>query len=164
MNRNDAAKDTAQKLYGPTVQYADGKVVPGQLIDVERVLAQFKRLEVDARSAFLCIIAHDLTVAVRSVVFDAPVTQAGIDRVKWINESLHQLTSCVNPHKRWSADDEAMLIRGIIESSFEHDFDGWVGRALAVAAENAIGTEKSVKSSDAGAIYKRDPRWKNLPS
>ena len=56
MNTNDAARDTALKLYGPTVQYADGKVVPGQAIDVERVLTQFEHLEADARSAFLCII------------------------------------------------------------------------------------------------------------
>jgi hypothetical protein len=42
MNTNDAARDTAQKLYGPTVQYADGKVVPGQPVDVEHVLTQFE--------------------------------------------------------------------------------------------------------------------------
>lgn len=146
MLTNDAAKDTAKKLYGPTVQYADGKVVPGQPVDVDYVLTQFEHLEADARSAVLCDIAHDLTVAIRSLVFDAPVTEASLDRVKWINESLHRLTSCVNPRKRWSADDEAMLIRGIIESSFQHGFDGWVGRALAVAAGSTIGPEKPVKA------------------
>ena len=146
MNTNDAARDTAQKLYGPTVQYADGKVVPGQPVDVEHVLTQFEHLEADARSAFLCIIAHDLTVAIRAIVLDAPVTEAGVDRVKWINESLHRLTSCINPHKRWSAHDEAMLIRGIIKNSFEHGFDGWIGRALAVAAGNTIGANSVVKA------------------
>jgi hypothetical protein len=101
MNTNDAARDAAQKLYGPTVQYPDGKVVPGQPVDVEHILARFEHLEADARSAFLCIIAHDLTVAIRSVVFDPPVTEAGLELVKWINEALHHLTSCVNPYKRW---------------------------------------------------------------
>src|SRR6516165_3227951 len=99
MNTDDAARDTAKKLYGPTVQYPDGKVVPGQPVDVEHILTQFGHLEADARSAFLCIIAHDLTVAIRSIVLDAPVMDDALDRVKWINESLHQLTSCVNPKK-----------------------------------------------------------------
>jgi len=69
MNSNDAAKDTARKLYGPTVEYPDGRVIPGQPVNVEDVLTQFEHLDADARSAFLCIIAHDLTVAVRSIVF-----------------------------------------------------------------------------------------------
>jgi hypothetical protein len=146
MNTNDAPKDTARKLYGPTVEYADGRVVPGQPVNVERVLTQFEHLDADARSAFLCIIAHDLTVAIRSVVFDPPLTETGVERVKWINESLHRLTSCINPHKRWSAHDEAMLIRGIIENSFAHGFDGWIGRALAAAAGDTIGTNSVVKA------------------
>jgi hypothetical protein len=145
MNTNDPAK-VAQKLYGPTVHYADGRVVPGQPVDVEHVLTQFERLEAEARSAFLCIIAHDLTVAIRSIVFDAPVTEASLDRVKWINESLHRLTSCINPYKRWPAHDETMLIHGIIENSFEHGFDDWIGRALAAAAGNTIGTNSLAKA------------------
>jgi hypothetical protein len=144
MNTNAAAEDTARKLYGPTVEYADGRVVPGQPVNVEHVLTQFEHLEADARSAFLCIVAHDLTVAIRSVVFEPPITEAGLDRVKWINEALHHLTSCVNPYKRWSAHDEAMLIRGIIENSFEHGFDRWVGRALAAAA-NATEIKQPVR-------------------
>jgi hypothetical protein len=127
-----------------TIQYADGKVVPGEPVDVDNILAKFEHVDVDARSAFLCIIAHDMTVAIRSIVFDPPVTEAALDRVKWINESLHHLTSCINPSKRWSAHDEAELIRGIIENSFEHGFDGWIGRAVAVAARNMIGTDKPV--------------------
>jgi hypothetical protein len=144
MSTNTIAKKTAKKLYGPTVQHADGKVVRGEPVDVEQVLRRFEHLDGDARSAFLCIIAHDLTVAIRSIVFDPPVTEAKLECVKWINESLHQLTSCVNPHKRWSAHDETMLIRGIIENSFEHGFDAWIGRAVAVAAANTIDTKKPV--------------------
>jgi hypothetical protein len=145
MNTNAAAKDTARELYGPTVEYADGRVAPGQPVNVEQVLTQFEHLEADARSAFLCIIAHDLTVAIRSIVFDPPVTEADLERVKWINEALHLLTSCVNPYKRWSAHDEAMLIRGIIENSFEHGFEGWVGRAIA-AAGNSTATGQPVQA------------------
>jgi hypothetical protein len=142
MSKHDGVTDAAQKLYAPSIQYADGKVVPAEPIDVEQILAQFENLDVDARSAFLCIIAHDLTVAIRSIVFDPPVMDDALDRVKWINESLHQLTSCVNPKKRWSARDEAKLIRGIIENSFEHGFDCWIGRAVAAAAGSTIGTKK----------------------
>jgi hypothetical protein len=145
MNTNAAAKDTARELYGPTVEYADGRVAPGQPVNVEQVLTQFEHLEADARSAFLCIIAHDLTVAIRSIVFDPPVTEADLERVKWINEALHLLTSCVNPYKRWSAHDEAMLIRGIIENSFEHGFEGWVGRAIA-ATGNSTATGQPVQA------------------
>jgi hypothetical protein len=113
-------------------------VVPGQPLDVERIVSQFEQLDSDARSSFLCIIAHDLTVAIRSIVFDPPVTEAGLETVKCINESLHRLTSCVNPRKRWSARDESLLVRGIIENSFEHGFESSIGRALAAAAANTI--------------------------
>jgi hypothetical protein len=148
MNRNDTAANASRRLYGPTVQYADGTLVPGPAVDVEDVLTRFLSLEADERSSFLCIIAHDLTVAIRSIVYDAPVTEAGRERLKWINESLHQLTSCVNPHKRWSARDEALLVRDIIENSFEHGFDSWVGRALAVAAGSTSGTQDLPKAND----------------
>jgi hypothetical protein len=145
VNTNDAAKHPVRKLYGPTVKYADGRTIPGQPVNVEDILTRFEHLEADARRAFLCIIAHDLTVAIRSVVFDPPVTETGLERVKWINESLHRLTSCVNPYKPWSAQDEAMLVRAIIENSFEHGFHEWVGRAIAVAAGNTIGHRQTIE-------------------
>jgi hypothetical protein len=138
------ANQMTRELRSTTVQYADGKVVPGKPVDVDKILVEFEHLDADVRGAFLCIVAHDLTVAIRSIVFDPPVIEAGLERLKWINESLHHLTSCINPHKRWSAHDEALLIGGIIESSFEHGFDGWVGRAVAVAAGNAMSTNKGV--------------------
>lgn len=144
MTRKRRAGDSDRTLYGPSVQYADGTVVPGQPVDVNAILAQFQQLDADARSAFLCIIAHDLTVAIRSVVYDPPVTEDGIERVKWTNEALHHLTSCVNPHHRWSAHDEAELIRGIIEDSFRHGFNRWVGRAVAVAAGCTIEVKESI--------------------
>src|SRR5579859_796128 len=110
MSRSRSAKVVARVLYGPAIQYADGRTVRGKPIQIERVLSQFQRLDAEDRSAFLCIIAHDLTVAIRTIVYDPPVTEIGIERVKTINEALHQLTSCVNPRHRWSAADEALLI------------------------------------------------------
>ncbi|HZU88126.1 MAG TPA: hypothetical protein VE993_02605 [Stellaceae bacterium] len=131
-------------LYGPTVEYADGTIVPGQPLDIERILGAFERLDAEARRAFLCVFAHDLTVAIRAIVFDRPVSDADLDRVQDINESLHQLTSCANPRKPWSAHDQALLLRAIIESSFDRDLDRWIGHALALAAGSTMPSEKPV--------------------
>jgi hypothetical protein len=73
--RNRAAK----RLFGPTVQYADGTVIPGEPLDIEHILTAFKRLDTDARSAFLCIFARDLTVAVRTFLLDRPVPDAHLE-------------------------------------------------------------------------------------
>jgi hypothetical protein len=150
MNRKNTVKGSSRALYGPTVQYSDGKIVPGKPVDVAKVLAAFEELDADARSAFLCIIAHDLTVGTRSIVFDPPVTDAGLGCVKWINEALHQLTSCVNPQNRWSAADEVLLIQGIIDNSFQYGFDQWMGRAIAAAAGNTI---KPITAEQRRGIY-----------
>ena len=147
MSADNQAKRTIGQLFGPTVKSANGKTVRGKALDVERILAQFERADAESRRAFLCIVAHDLTVAIRGIVFDPPVTGDSIERVKWINEALHQLTSCVNPHHRWSAPDEALLIRGIIENSFEYGFDGWLGHALAAGAGNATAAKKPVAAT-----------------
>ena len=137
-------KDMSKILYGPSVQYADGKLVAGAPLDVDHILAEFERLKADDRTAFLCIFAHDLTVAVRAMLLDRPVSEADLDRVNKVNEFLHQLTGCVNPHHRWSVRDEAVLLRAIIESSFERRLDRWVGHALASAAGNTITPKGSV--------------------
>lgn len=139
--RQNSAK---KKLYSPTVQYADGTVVAGGPLEIEYILTAFERLDVDARSAFLCVFAHDLTVAVRALLFDRPVPEADLDRVWKINEFMHQLASCANPRGQWSARDGALLVRSIIDTSFERGLDCWIGHALAVAAGNTIRTEKPV--------------------
>ena len=144
MKSSDRPQETAKRLYGPTVHYADGKVVPGQPLDVEAIIAAFEQSDAEARSAFLCIFAHDLTVAIRAMLLDRPVSEADLDRVKEINESLHQLTSCVNPRGQWSAPDEALLLRAIIEGAFAHGLDRWIGHALALAAGNTIEREKHI--------------------
>ncbi len=130
-------------LYGPTVQYADGTVEAGKPLDIEGILTGFERLETDARSAFLCVFAHDLTVAVRALLLDRPVAEADLDRVWKINEFMHQLTSCANPRGQWSARDAALLIRAIIDTSITRGLDRWIGHALAVAAGSTIRTENT---------------------
>ena len=134
----------ARRLYGPTVRYADGTVVKGSPLHTKEILAAFEQLDADARRAFLCVFAHDLTVAIRALLLDRPVAEADLDRVWKINEFMHQLTSCANPQGRWSAHDSAVLVGDIIETSFTYDLDQWVGHALATAAGSTIGKREAV--------------------
>jgi hypothetical protein len=133
------ARKSAKRLYGPTVQYADGTIVAGEALDIEHILAAFQKLGAEAKRAFFCIFAHELTVAIRALLLDRPVADADLDRVSKINEFLHQLTSCTNPDHAWSALDEADLIRSFIDTSFSYHLDRYIGHALAVAAGNKIG-------------------------
>jgi hypothetical protein len=139
---------TARRLFGPTVQHADGTVVAGEPLDVEYILTEFEQLGADARSAFLCIFAHDLTVAVRTLLFDRPVSDADLNRVWKVNEFMHQLTSCANPRGEWSPRDATLLVRSIVDTSFERGLDQWIGHALAVASAATIDkAEESVATT-----------------
>ena len=130
----DRAAAATRRLYGPTVQYADGRTVAGRALDIESVIVAVERCDAEGRRAFWSVFAHDLTVAVRVILDDRPVSDLGIEKLKEINETLHQLTSCVNPRSKWSPRDEGLLLRAIIDSSFAHDLDRWIGHALALAA------------------------------
>ena len=130
-----------KRLYGPTVQYADGTVIKGKLLKVDSILRGFERADANTRSSFHRVFAHDLTVAIRALLIDRPVPEADLDRVWKINEFLHQLTSCANPRRRWTAREEAELVRSIVETSFNYGLEQWVGHALAVAAGSALGTQ-----------------------
>ncbi|HWB50014.1 MAG TPA: hypothetical protein VG651_12960 [Stellaceae bacterium] len=125
-------------LRGASVQYEDGRIVTPEPLDVEQVLADFERLGERDRMAFLSVLAHDLTVEMRALLFDRPVSQTKLDRACQINEALHQLTSCVNPRHRWSTADEAELVRAIIDSSYVYGLERAVGRALATAVESVM--------------------------
>lgn len=135
---NDVSTDgvaaVVRHLYGPTVQYADGRTVAGRPLDTESILATFERCDPESRRAFWSVFAHDLTVAVRVILDNHPPSDLDIEKLKEINETLHHLTSCVNPRSEWSARDEGLLLRAIIDSSFAHDLDRWIGHALALAA------------------------------
>jgi hypothetical protein len=137
-------RKTVRRLYGPMVRYADGTVVRGSPLHTEEILAAFERLEADARQTFLCVFAHDLTVAIRALILDRPVAEADVDRIWKINEFMHQLTSCAHPRGRWSGHDSAVLVGDIIETSFSYDLDRWVGHALATAAASTIRNNESV--------------------
>jgi hypothetical protein len=144
MNSANDSMNKGKSLYGPTVEYADGTVVPGKPLDVNGILDRFQRSQPEERRAFLCFFAHDLTVAIRALIFDRPVSETDLDRVQDLNESLHQLTSCANPRKRWSAHDQALMLRAVIESSLDRGLEHWVGHALAVAAGAGFGIKNNV--------------------
>lgn len=122
-------------LYGPDVQYPDGTVVPGEALDVDRILDAYIRAEPEQRRAFLCRVAHSLTASIRAILIDRPdIDDADLDRLWDINEALHQLTSCVNPEHPWSVPDSTALLRSIITDSFTRGTDRSIGQALAAAA------------------------------
>ena len=139
MNNVPSADPSARRrLRRPSIQCSDGKIVTPPPLDVERVLADLERLDARERAAFLCIFAHDLTVGIRSMLLDRPVPEADLDRAYRLNEYLHQLTSCVNPTKRWSVPDEVALVRALVESSYRYGLESSVGSALAKATGNAV--------------------------
>jgi hypothetical protein len=143
MNRTLAANRSIKRpLRGPSVQYSDGRIETPPPLDVEGILADLERLNAEERGAFLSIFAHDLTVQIRSVLIDRPLSEGDLDRVNRVNEYLHQLTSCVNPNKRWSIRDEVALVRAVIESSYLYNLESAVGSALAKAAGNAKSTNE----------------------
>ena len=124
-------------LRGARIQYSDGTVVTPPPLDIEKILEGLQRQDNVIRSAFLCVFAHSLTVDVRAILLDRPVSETDLDRISHINEFLHQLTSCVNPRQRRSATGDVELVRAIIESSYLYELAPAVGRALSTAAGNA---------------------------
>jgi hypothetical protein len=125
-------------LRGPKVQYSSGKIVTPRPFDLDDVLSQFVRLPEDARGSFLSILAHSLTVDMRMALLDRPISETDAGKAWQLNEWFHHLTSCLDPHHRWSADSEAELIRNIAVESFRLGLEAAVGRAVATAAGNII--------------------------
>jgi len=131
-------------LRGASVQYKSGRVVTPPPLDLEGLLADFERLDEEARVAFMCVLAHNLTVEIRALLFDRPVSGSDLDRVYQINEILHQLTSCVNPRSRRSAAGDTELVRAIIDDSQLYGLEAQIGRALATAAGSTLRAKKPV--------------------
>jgi hypothetical protein len=144
---------TRRRLPRPGIQYRDGKIVTPPPLDVQQALVKIERLDPQERAAFLCIFAHDLTVQIRSMLLDRPVSEVDLDRVFRINEYLHQLTNCVNPAKRWSLQDEVALVGTLIDSSYKYGLESVAGSALAKAAGNGASPQSHKISKDGVAAY-----------
>jgi hypothetical protein len=139
-------------LSGPRVQYPDGTTITPSPLDLSEVLRQLKQQNDIARSAFLCVFAHSLTVEIRALLLDPP-SDADLQRVRRINEFLHQLTSCVNPRQRRSGTGDADLVRAIVETSLLYGLENAAGRALAAAAGNMqIKSDRSTVKNAAEAV------------
>lgn len=107
-------------------------------LDIRQVLLDLQAAGNEVRVAFLCSFAHSLTVDIRSVLLDRPVSDADADRIYHLNDYMHQLTSCVNPAQRRAAKEDAELVGDIIASARRWGVESAVGRALATAAGNTL--------------------------
>jgi hypothetical protein len=132
--RKQKARTTA--LRGPRILYPDGTAITPPRINVDKVLKQLEQQSDVVRTAFLSVFAHSLTVDIRALLLDEPVPHADLERVRHINEFLHQLTSCANPRHRRSASGDIELVRAIIDTTFLYGIETAAGRALAAATGN----------------------------
>jgi len=144
-HQSTTSNATLPVLRGSKTVYPDGRVITPPPLDVEKILEDLSRLNERDRAAFLSIIAHDFTVDIRALLIDRPVSDSDLDRVWEVNEILHQLTSCINPQNRRSADGDVDLVRGIIESACQNGLQAAIGRGLAHAANNM--TRQSVMAA-----------------
>jgi hypothetical protein len=136
--RSTSPKAAKPVLRGSATLYPDGRVVTPPPLDLDKILADLAQLTERDRSAFLCVIAHDLTVDIRALLIDRPISDNDLNRIWHINEFLHQLTSSVNPRHRLSAEGDVDLVRAIIESACQYGLQAAIGRALANAAGNMM--------------------------
>jgi hypothetical protein len=113
-------------------------------LNVKRVLTELEAAENDTRVAFLCILAHSLTVDIRAALLDRPVSDADADRAFRVNEWLHQLTSCVNPAKPRNPAGDAELVRAIVESAELWGLQAAVQRGISTAAGTTIAQEQNI--------------------
>lgn len=113
-------------------------------INLQNVLAELEAAANDVRVSFLCIFAHSLTVDIRSLLLDRPVSDTAADRIYRLNEYMHQLTSCVNPMQRRSAAGDAELVGDIAESAKLWGLQSSVKRALTTAARNTLALKKPI--------------------
>ena len=63
--------------------------------EFEAELEKFASLDPQARMVALAIVAHDLTVGIRSALLDLP-SPAAVDRSRTLNEYLHQITGRIH--------------------------------------------------------------------
>jgi hypothetical protein len=95
-------------------------------------LEKFSSLGSQARMAALAILAHDLTVGIRSAVLDLPSTEA-VERLRELNEYLHQISGRIYSADEHSGDDERTLLRDIAEDAAAKGMKWVIARRLAAA-------------------------------
>jgi|ERR1700730_7996267 hypothetical protein len=104
-------------------------------------LAKFASLDREARMAALAIVAHDITVGIRSELSDLPLPAAA-DRVRALNEYLHQITGRIHASNDHSGDGERELLEDIAKDAEERDLGWVVMRRLGAAVRQASNRRK----------------------
>jgi hypothetical protein len=87
---------------------------PNSKFDAE--LKQFASLGKGSRVAVLAMIAHDLTVGIRSVLSDLPSPDA-MEKIQALNEYIHQITGRIHSSDELSGHDESDLLRDIADEA-----------------------------------------------
>jgi hypothetical protein len=85
----------------------------------------------------LAIIAHDLTVGIRSALLDMPSPDA-VDRLRTLNEHLHQITGRIHASDELSGHEESELLRDIAEEAEAKGLNWEVTRRLSAAVRHAL--------------------------
>jgi|SRR5271169_6729485 len=104
--------------------------------EFEAELEKFASLDREARMVALAIIAHDLTVGIRSALLDMPSPDA-VDRLRALNEHLHQITGRIHASDEFSGHEESELLRDIAEEAEAKGLKWVVTRRLGAAVRHA---------------------------
>ena len=107
----------------------------------EADLQRFLALDRQGRMAALAIVAHDLTVDVRVALLDLPSPEA-VERLRVLNEFLHQITGRIHASDEHSARGESELLRDIAQEAEEKGLKGVVVRRLDAAVRHSTRTPK----------------------
>ena len=108
----------------------------------EAELITFASLDRQSRMIALAIIAHDLTVAIRSGLLDLPSPSA-IEKVQALNEYLHQVTSRIYTSNEQSGHEECELLRDIADEAAAKGLKWAVLRRLGPALRQVLAEEEA---------------------
>jgi|GraSoi2013_115cm_1033766.scaffolds.fasta_scaffold55538_3 hypothetical protein len=104
--------------------------------EFEAELEKFASLDRQARMVALAILAHDLTVGIRSALLDMPSPDA-VDRLRTLNEHLHQITGRIHASDEHSGREESELLRDIAKEAETNGLKWVVTRRLSAAVRHA---------------------------
>ena len=111
---------------------------------IEAELKKFGAHDRQPRTIVLAIVAHDLTVGIRSALLDLPSPDA-IVKVQSLNEYLHQITGRIYTADEQSGREECELLRDIAEDAETKGLKWVVVRRLGPALRHAATYERAAE-------------------
>jgi hypothetical protein len=108
----------------------------------EMELDRFATLNRQQRMIALTVVAHELTVGIRSALAELPSREAA-ERAKVLNEYLHQITGRICSSGSQSANEEYELLKDIAEDASHRGLGGLLERRLGAALRHATTGEHS---------------------